>query len=197
VPRSSAGVGRPRRGSPRREQPAPRAWRGPGVFASRCCGYTPRRSEIAGWVLQRQDRAMPPTPARWCARKIGAAWAARTEKDVPSSPCSTPVYAAGETTTATARIGGTTVPGTSCHARASSCRSRCSRTGTTRSSSDPIAAPSAPVRPNRGMHPGTHRRHRSVPGHRRPRCPRLGSNLGRQRHRPGCSIHRLQRFRSP
>lgn len=140
---------------------------------------------------------MPPTPARWCARKIGAAWAARTEKDVPSSPCSTPVYAAGETTTATARIGGTTVPDTSCHARASSCRSRCSRTATTRSSSDPIAAPSAPVRPNRGMHPGTHRRHRSVPGHRRPRCPRLGSNLGRQRHRPGCSIHRLQRFRSP
>jgi hypothetical protein len=39
------------------------------VFASRCCGYTPRRSEIAGWVLQRQDRAMPPIPARWCARR--------------------------------------------------------------------------------------------------------------------------------
>jgi hypothetical protein len=40
----------------------------PRAFASRCCGYTPRRSEIDGWVLQRQDRAMPPTPARWCAR---------------------------------------------------------------------------------------------------------------------------------
>lgn len=38
------------------------------MFASRCCGYTPRRSETVGWVLQRQDRAMPPTPARWCAR---------------------------------------------------------------------------------------------------------------------------------
>lgn len=57
MPRSGAGVGRPRRGSPRREQPAPRAWRGPGVFASRCCGYTPRRSEIAGWVLQ--DKIAP------------------------------------------------------------------------------------------------------------------------------------------
>jgi hypothetical protein len=27
------------------------------VTASRCCGYTPRRSGTAGWVLQRQDRA--------------------------------------------------------------------------------------------------------------------------------------------
>jgi hypothetical protein len=51
----------PRRSSPHREQSTPRAQRGPGAFVSRCCGYTPRRSEIAGRVLQRQDRAMPPT----------------------------------------------------------------------------------------------------------------------------------------
>jgi hypothetical protein len=60
VPRStasSAGVFSPRsgrsapgRGSPHREQPAPRAQRGPGAFASRCCGYTPRRSRsLAGF----------------------------------------------------------------------------------------------------------------------------------------------------
>jgi len=69
-----------------------------------------------------------------CAGQMGAAWAARTERDVPSSHCSRQAYAAGATTTATARTVGTTVPDTSCRSRVGSCRSRCSRTGTTRSS---------------------------------------------------------------
>ncbi len=34
----------------------------PRAFPTRCCGYTPRRFEIAGWVLQRQDRTHLPRP---------------------------------------------------------------------------------------------------------------------------------------
>lgn len=110
-----------------------------------------------------------------CAGRIGAAWAARTERHVPSSHCSTKACAAGATITATARTVGATVPGTSCHSRAGPCRSRCSRTGTTRSTS-----PTGPVRPNGGMRPCRHRRHGhpcrqhrhgSIPGRRRPRGP--------------------------
>jgi hypothetical protein len=160
------------------------------VAASGCCGYTPRRSgTVAGFCNHKIAHATYPGRVV-CAERIGAAWAVRTEQDVPYFPCSTQVYEAGAITTATVKTVGTTVPDTSCHSPASWCRSRCSRMDMTHNCSGPT--PASLVRPNPGVRPSRHRRHQ------RPRLRWLSSNRRRHQNRPGrSSRHHPHRFHSP
>lgn len=132
---------------------------------------TPRRITIVDRAREGQE---PTTAAALseravCAGQEGATWVARTPQHAPFSPYSGQAWKVGASTTATVRIGGTTVRATSCHSPASACRSACCPTESARGTSNPRPMRAGPARSPPRRHPPDRPRHQDpIPGFRRP-----------------------------
>lgn len=133
------------------------------------------RSSQDRWLGSVRTRSRHATyPGRAvCAGQIGATWAARTPKDVPSFPYSERAWAAGASTTATMTTVGLSVLDTRWPSRAVRCRSRCSRTGKKRiiscakcNGTNTRLRPTGPTRVRRGRIPGRRELRPGSIGHR-------------------------------